>query len=36
MKDTTDAPYPEMLQAIERNLTLLRAQVDATPPAEHI
>lgn len=36
MKDTADAPYPEMLQALERNLALLRAQAETTPPAEHV
>jgi hypothetical protein len=36
MKDAVDAPYPEMLQAIARNLALLRAQSDTTAPAEHI
>ena len=36
MNDTSDAQYPEMLQAIGRNLALLRAQADTTPPAEHV
>ena len=36
MKDAADAPYPEMLQAIARNLALLRAQADTTPPAERV
>ncbi len=36
VKETPDAPYPEMLQALERNLALLRAQAETTPPAEHV
>lgn len=36
MKETSDAPYPEMLRAIARNLEMLRAQAETTAPAEHI
>jgi hypothetical protein len=36
LKDTSDAPYPEMLEALQRNLSLLRTQAETSSPAERV
>ena len=36
LNDAPDAMYAEMLQDIQRNMAMLRAQVETTPPAERV
>ena len=36
LNETSDAPVPEMLDRLQQNLVILRAQSESTGPAERV